>query len=62
MHENVIAYLQVGEVLVELTPKECDQVTHKAKRFKWNYNSFSQMWMYEQVQVVLCLEQCEGLV
>jgi hypothetical protein len=48
--------------LVELTPKECDQVTHKVKRFKWNYNSFSQMRMYEQVQVVLCLEQCEGLV
>jgi hypothetical protein len=24
--------------LVELTPKECDQVTHKVKQFKWDCN------------------------
>jgi hypothetical protein len=27
----VIAYLQVGEVLIGLTPKEWDHVVHKAK-------------------------------
>ncbi len=39
----VIAYLQVGEVLVGLTPKERDHVVHKAKRFKWEGNSLLQM-------------------
>jgi hypothetical protein len=33
IHEDalIIAYLQDGEVMVRLTPKECDQVVHKAK-------------------------------
>jgi hypothetical protein len=36
----VIAYLQVGEVPIGLTPKERDHVVHRAKRFKWEGNSF----------------------
>jgi hypothetical protein len=35
----VIAYLQVGEVPITLTPKERDRVVHKAKQFKWEGNS-----------------------
>ncbi len=30
-----MAYLQVGEVLVGLTPKEQDRVVHRAKWFQW---------------------------
>ncbi len=39
-HENVLvfAYLQVNEILVILTPKECDQDVHKAKWLKWENN------------------------
>jgi len=36
----VIAYLQVRKVPIGLTPKEKDHVVHKAKRFKWEGNSF----------------------
>jgi hypothetical protein len=36
----VIAYLQAGEILIGLTPKERDCVVHKVKRFKWEDNSF----------------------
>jgi hypothetical protein len=39
-----IAYLQVGEVLIRLTPKERDYVMHRAKRFKWESNSLLRMW------------------
>jgi len=31
----IIAYLQAGEVLIRLTPKERDCVVHRAKWFKW---------------------------
>lgn len=43
IYENalIIAYLQVCEVWdIRLTPKEHDQVVHKAKQFKWERNSF----------------------
>jgi hypothetical protein len=36
---HVIAYLQIREVPIGLTPKERDCVVHKAKRFKWEGNS-----------------------
>jgi len=39
----VIAYFQVREVPIGLTPKEKDHVVHRAKRFKWEGNSF--LWM-----------------
>jgi hypothetical protein len=35
----IIAYLQTCEILVGLTPKECDWVVHRAKWFKWGRNS-----------------------
>jgi hypothetical protein len=40
----VIAYLQISEVPIGLTPKERDYVVHKAKWFKWEGNSFLWMW------------------
>jgi hypothetical protein len=42
---HVILYLQVDEVLVGLTPKERDQVLHMVKQFKWEGNSFLQVWI-----------------
>ncbi len=39
----IIAYLQVGEVPIGLTPKERVHVMHRAKRFKWEGNSLLQM-------------------
>jgi hypothetical protein len=41
-YENapIIAYLQIDEILIGLTPKENDRVVHKAKWFKWEGNSF----------------------
>jgi hypothetical protein len=50
----VIAYLQVGEVLIKLTPKERDCVVHRAKRFKWEGEGYAllQMWVDGQVKVV----------
>jgi len=58
----IIAYLQAKKVPIGLTPKEKDHVVHKAKRFKWEGNSFLQMWANGQVKVVPCLEQCEILM
>jgi len=40
----VIAYLEVGEVLIGLTSKEWNHVMHGAKQFKWEGDSFLQMW------------------
>jgi hypothetical protein len=39
IHEdaNIIARLQVYEVLVRLTLNECDQVVHRVKLFKWEF-------------------------
>lgn len=39
-YENalVIAYLQIGKVLIRFTPKECDYIVHRAKQFKWEGN------------------------
>jgi hypothetical protein len=48
IHEYAFAitYLQVGEVSVELTPKEYDYIMHKVvKWFKWEGNSFLWVWM-----------------
>ncbi len=55
IYENVfvIAYLQVGEILIRLTPKERDHVVHRAKWFKWEGNSFLQMWVDWQGHIVL---------
>jgi hypothetical protein len=53
----VIAYLQVGNFFIRLTPKERDCVVHKAKWFKWKSNSLLHMWM----NVVLRPEQRESL-
>ncbi len=41
IHEDalVFAYLQVNEIPVILTPKECYQDVHKAKWLKWENNS-----------------------
>jgi hypothetical protein len=58
----VIAYLQVGEVPIGLTPKERDHVVHRAKWFKWEGNSLLQTWVDGQVKVVLHLDQHESLV
>ncbi len=58
----IISYLQASEVPIGLTPKESDHVVHRAKRFKWESNSFLRMWVYGQVKVVPRLEQCESLV
>ncbi len=62
IYENapIIAYLQVGEVPIRLTPKEKDHVVHKAKWFKWEGNSHLRMWANGQVEVVLHREQCES--
>jgi hypothetical protein len=35
---------------------------HKAKQFKWEGNSFLQMWVDGQLKVVPCPKQCESLV
>jgi len=46
MKMHLLAYfVSVGEILVILTPKEFDRVVHKGKRFKWEGNSFLQVWM-----------------
>jgi hypothetical protein len=58
----IIAYLQVGEVPIGLTPKERDRVVHTAKRFNWEGNFFLWMWANGQVKVVLFLEQHKSLV
>jgi hypothetical protein len=55
---HVIAYMQAREVLIGLTPKERDCVVHRAKRLKWEHNSFLGMWANGQVKVVLCPKQC----
>jgi hypothetical protein len=34
----MLFHLQTIEVLIKLTPKEHDQVVHRAKRFKWEGN------------------------
>jgi hypothetical protein len=31
----IIAYSQIGKVLVTFTPKECDCIVDRAKQFKW---------------------------
>jgi hypothetical protein len=54
----IITYLQVGEILIWLTPKERDHVMHRAKQFKWEGNSFLWMWVDGQVKVLCCPEQC----
>jgi hypothetical protein len=59
----IIAYLQANEILVEMTPKEQNHVVHKAyKQFKWEGNSLLHVWIDGWIWLVLCLEQCEGLV
>ncbi len=58
----VIAYLQVGEIPIRLTPKERDRVVHRAKRLKWEGNSLLRMWVEGQVKDVLCPKQRESLV
>ncbi len=40
----IIAYLQVGEKSIGLTPKGRDHVVKRAKQFKWENNSLLQMW------------------
>jgi hypothetical protein len=35
---TIIMYLQVGEVLPRFTHKECDRITNKAKKFRWERN------------------------
>jgi hypothetical protein len=35
----IITYMQIGEVLIRLTSKECDGVMHRAKRFLWEGDS-----------------------
>jgi hypothetical protein len=42
---HVIAYLQVGQVLIGLTPKEQNHVIYRAKWFNWEDNSFLSMWV-----------------
>jgi hypothetical protein len=58
----IMAYLQVGEVPVGLTPKEWYRVVHKMKQFRWESNFLLQAWIDGQVQVGTHLKQCEGLV
>ncbi len=41
----VMAYLQVGEVLMGLTPKEWDRIIHKVKCFWWEGSLLLQVWM-----------------
>ncbi len=59
---HVIAYLQVGEVPIGLTPKDMDYVVHRAKQFKWEGNSLLLMWANGQVKVVFPPEQRESLM
>ncbi len=61
-HAHIIAYLQVSEVPIGLTPKERDHVVHKAKWFKWESNLFLRVWADGEVKVVLHPEQRESLV
>ncbi len=56
----VIAYLQIGEILIGLTPKEKDCVVHRTKRFKWKGNFLLRMWVDGQVKVVPHLERRES--
>jgi hypothetical protein len=48
-----IAYLQMCEISVGLTPKEWDQIVHKAKWSKWPWegNSFRRVWANGRVWV-----------
>jgi hypothetical protein len=48
----IIAYLQVGEIPIRLTPKERNHVVHRVKRFKWEGDSFLWMWANGQVKVL----------
>jgi len=41
----IIAYLQVGEILIGFTPKESDHIVQKVKQSKWESNSFLQVWI-----------------
>jgi hypothetical protein len=36
----IMTYLQACEILIRLLPKAKDHVVHRAKRFKWEGNSF----------------------
>jgi len=40
----VITYMQIGEVVIRLTPKECDGVMHRAKRLLWEGDSLLHVW------------------
>jgi hypothetical protein len=65
IHEEswFFAYLQANEILVKMTPKEQNHVVHKAyKQFKWEGNSLLHVWIDVWIWIVLCLEQCVGLV
>ncbi len=58
----IMAYLQVGEILMGLTPKEWYRVVHRVKQFRWEGIFLLQVWIDGQVWVVPHLKQCEGLV
>jgi hypothetical protein len=58
----VITYLQVGEILIRLTPKEWNRVIHWVKWFKWKSDSLLQVWIYGWIQIVFHLKQHEGLI
>jgi hypothetical protein len=58
----IIAYLQVGEFLIGLTPKERDYVVHRPKWFKWEGNSLLWTWANGEVKVMFHPKQCESLV
>jgi hypothetical protein len=49
---HVMTYLQIGEVLIRLLPKEKDDIVHKTKRFKWEGNSLLHVWEDGRVKVV----------
>jgi hypothetical protein len=59
----VIAYLQASEIPIGLIPKKRNCVVHRAKRFKWEGNSFLWMWANGQVKDFALpktmLEPCE---
>ncbi len=58
----VIAYLQACEIPIGLTPKEYDQIVHKAKRFRWEGNSLLWLWTNGRISVLFRPKQCESLV
>jgi hypothetical protein len=64
IHEDalVITYLQGGEILIGLTPKEHDRVVHRANQFRWEANCPLWVWIDGQVWVVFHLKECEGFV